>query len=105
MEFAVLTKTGEPIGKASGITHVLTLCGIEYDHVKRKTKSEDYPLEMHVVARKRYTIGSWFEQSYVLKTTESAWASVNGFTYHDALKRAVKDMFDKCRKEFMIVPL
>lgn len=104
MEFAVLTKDGHPIGKASGIAHVLTLCGIEYDHIKRKTSNPDHPLEMRVIARKRYTIGSWFEQSYVLKCKESAWSDC-GFTYHDALKRAVKDMFEKCRKEFMIVPL
>lgn len=104
MEFAVLTKDGHPIGKANGIAHVLTLCGIEYDHTKRKTKDEQYPLEMHVVARKKYMIGSWFEQGYVLKCTESAWSDC-GFTYHDALKRAVKDMFDKLRKEFLIVPV
>nr|DAW78508.1 MAG TPA: hypothetical protein [Caudoviricetes sp.] len=104
MEFAVLTKTGEPIGKATDIAHVLTLCGIEYDHKERRTKDEQYPLKMHVIARKKYTIGSWFEQSYVLKCKESAWSDC-GFTYHDALKRAVRDMFKKCRKEFMIVPL
>lgn len=104
MEFAVMTKDGLPIWKATGIAHVLTLCGIEYDHKQRRTKDERYPLEMKVVARKRYTIGSWFEQSYVLKCAESAWSDC-GFTYHDALKRAVKDMFEKCRKEFMIVPL
>ena len=104
MEFAIMTKDGLPIGKATGIAHVLTLCGIEYDHVKRKTKDEQYPLEMHVVARKKYTIGSWFEQSYILKCTECAWSDC-GFTYHDALKRAVYDMFVICRKEFLIVPL
>ncbi len=54
MEFAVLTKDGHLIGKATGIAHVLTLCGIEYDHMERKTKDEQYPLEMHVIARKRY---------------------------------------------------
>lgn len=104
MKYAVLTKDGHPIGTASGIAHVLTLCGIEYDHMERKTKDEQYPLEMHVIARKKYTIGSWFEQSYVLKCAKSAWSDC-GFTYHDALKRAVKDMFEKCRKEFLIVPV
>lgn len=104
MEFAVLTKDGHPIGKVNGIAHVLTLCGIEYDHFNQKTKDERYPLEMRVIARKRYTIGSWFEQGYVLKCAGSAWSDC-GFSYHDALKRAVKDMFEKCRKEFMIVPL
>lgn len=104
MRYAVMTKNGAPIGTADGIAHVLTLCGIEYDHFKQKTKDERYPLEMRVIARKQYTIGSWFEQGYVLKCTESAWSDC-GFTYHDALKRAVKDMFDKLEKEFLIVPV
>lgn len=104
MEFAVMTKDGLPIGKATGIAHVLTLCGIEYDPEQRRTEDECYPLEMKIVARKRYTIGSWFERSYVLKCAESAWSD-RGFTYHDALKRAVRDMFEKCRKEFLIVPV
>lgn len=104
MRYAVMTKNGAPIGTADGIAHVLTLCGIEYDHFKQKTKDERYPLEMRVIARKRYTIGSWFERGYVLKCTESAWSDC-GFTYHDALKRAVKDMFDNLRKEFLIVPV
>jgi hypothetical protein len=104
MKYAILTKQGAPIGTAIGKAEVLDKCGITFTHKEITGSDPQYPSHLRVIANKRYTIGSWFEQSYVLKCTESAWSDC-GFTYYDALRRAVKDMFEKCRKEFLIVPL
>lgn len=104
MKYAILTKQGEPIGTAIGKAEVLEKCGITFTHKEITGKDPQYPSHLRVIANKRYTIGSWFEQEYILKHPESAWSD-SGFDYYGALNRAVNDMFDKCKKQFLIIPV
>lgn len=104
MRYAILTKQGEPIGTAIGKAEVLDKCGITFTHKEITGKDPQYPSHLRVIANKRYTIGSWFEQEYILKHPDSAWSD-SGFDYYGALNRAVNDMFDKCKKQFLIIPV
>jgi hypothetical protein len=100
---AVLTRDGHPLGVANTEAELLDICGITVTTELVESNNPQYPLNMLVVARKRYTVGDWYRQSYIMKDERSAWAWVDGFTEDTVHKRISSDIMDKLRREFILV--
>ena len=108
--WAILNKYNEPVGIARTQEEILKLCMIEMEtRITEKEVTEDYipqyPRNLHVVANKKYTIGTWFEQEYALKDERSSWAWVNGLTENAARERAMQDIIAKLKKTYTILPV
>lgn len=106
MQYAVINKKyGTPVGTAYTELDCLSVCGIEVTCDEVDTDNPEYPRNLVVKARKRYNIGLWFKQSYILKDKRSYKSELDGFTNDGAIKRATQDLIRALKKEFLIVPV
>lgn len=106
MRYAIINKKyGTPIGTAHTALDCLAVCGIEVVCDEVDTENPEYPRNLVVTARKRYTVGLWFKQSYILKDKRSYISELRGLTKDGAIKRATQNLIRELKKEFLIVPV
>lgn len=103
MQYAIINKKYGTL--VSTALDCLSVCGIEVTCDEVDTDNPEYSRNLVVKARKRYNIGLWFKQSYILKDKRSYKSELDGFTNDGAIKRATQDLIRALKKEFLIVPV